>query len=102
MKTINDTVDYSQLFSEARSQESKNSREQEFKRARNQEVKTAREWVDSTGRKRRPVNLTMYDDTKLAIDILAARRRVRASVIIEEALHEYLGNCNTNSSRLKE
>jgi hypothetical protein len=111
MSRINDTVDYgSILFPEdgknrrkknnknPRAQETKNSRIQEvrsknmdkLKKPRTQENKKSREVVDGSGRIRRPANITLQDDVKEALDILAAKRRVRPWKLLDQALREFL------------
>lgn len=90
----------------SRSQEAKNSRKQPNKTSRGQELKTpsrqgnktsctnevkkSRTVTDSEGRTRRPANIMMYDDVKVALDILAVRRRVWVWTLIDQAIQEFL------------
>lgn len=75
---------------ETREQESKTSRSHENKISRKQENKNGRIVSDEKGLHRRPVNMTMCDDVKLALDILAARRRERTWKVLDAALRKYL------------
>lgn len=78
----------------------KNTRIKESKRARNQDnenqkkrkqdSKKERIVSDEKGLLRRPVNMTMCDDVKLALDILAARRRERPWKVLDTALRKFL------------
>lgn len=62
--------------------ENKNSRKKEKDRAIIEEGELSQS--------RRPVNLTMEDELKVALDVLAAKRRVRPWKLLDEALREYL------------
>jgi len=68
-------------------EESNNLTIQEKKKPRIQESKNSRD-VDS--QKRIAVNLMVREDYDRAIKIIAAQRRVRPCVILEEALRKYL------------
>ncbi len=62
----------------------------ENKKSSNQENKKSRAIIDSSGRVRRPVNITLADDVKIRLDVLAARRQVRVWTLIDQALREFL------------
>lgn len=113
MSTINDNLDYGSILlpeeekvspknrrKKARDQDTQSSRLQENKKSRenlletqdsrNQEKKKARIIIDSSGRTRRPANITLQDDVKEALDILAVKRRVRPWTLLDQALREFL------------
>ena len=55
-----------------------------------QENKKSRIVTDAEGNTRRPANIMMRDDVKMALDVLAAHRRVRVWTLIDQALKEFL------------
>lgn len=82
----------------SRSLQNKTSRGQELKKQSRQgnetsstnDVKKSRTVTDSEGRTRRPANIMMYDDVKVALDILAVHRRVWVWTLIDQALKDFL------------
>jgi len=98
---------------ETSSQENNKARKQEIKRTRHQEKPTtirkrrsragdipldeqenkkSRVVYDIDGTTRRPANLTLVDELRIAINVLAAKRQIRPWVLINEAIRTYLIN----------
>ena len=69
--------------------EIKNSTSMEINDSSGQEIRKSRAIASNNGT-RRPVNITMFDDVKIALDIMAARKRTWTWRLIDEALREYL------------
>lgn len=79
-----------QVIQKSVRQELKATGDKEDKISRGQEVKKSRVIIDSDGNSRRPANITIQDDVKQALDILAIKRRTRPWKLIDIALREYL------------
>lgn len=74
----------------ARTQENKKSRVQESKKSRDIDNKKSKVVTDTSGQTRRPANITIADDVKVAMDVLAAQRRVRVWTLYDQACREFL------------
>ena len=74
----------------SRTQENKKSRIPENKNSKDPEFKKSRVVTDSSGKTRRPANITIADDVKVAMDVLAAQRRVRVWTLYDQACRELL------------
>ena len=74
----------------SRGEEVKKTRSKESKNPRTQEHKKSRVIINEEGKIRRPANIMMMDDIKIALDVLAARRRVWSWQLIDQALREFL------------
>lgn len=68
----------------------KASRKPAIKKSRDVKVKNTRVVRDASGRTRRPANVTIADDVKEALDILAIKRRERPWKLLDDALRLYL------------
>lgn len=79
-----------QEVKKSRAQENKISGSQEFKKSRIKESKNTRVTIDKSGATRRAANITLCDDVKEALDILAIKRRVRPWKLLDQALREFL------------
>lgn len=94
--TINSEQDYSVLFGTLKDSGEKpsplvnKSRHQDIHTSRLLENKRTRVISDEEGNTRRPTNITIRDDVKIALDVLAARRRVKVWTLIDRALREFL------------
>lgn len=79
-----------QEVKKSRAQENKISGSQEFKKSRIKESKKTKVTIDKSGATRRPANITLCDDVKEALDILAVKRRVRPWKLLDQALRVFL------------
>ena len=69
--------------------------------AQSKEVRKSRyHEVKNSGKKRHPANITMVEDTKTAIWLLAIRENVSPWVLIEESLSLFLERLNAKNSRI--
>lgn len=80
----------------SRGRRSKKSRVADDKNSGLLETKNSRAITDASGRTRRPANITIADDVKEALDILAIKRRVRVWVLLDKALRAYLNSQGVN------
>ena len=71
-------------------QKNDTSRTPDVKKSRDVKVKNTRVVRDASGRTRRPANVTIADDVKEALDILAIKRRERPWKLLDDALRLYL------------
>lgn len=66
------------------------NRNQEVKKSTKKETKKSRKTPNKTEMIRHAVNLTMCDDVKEALAILAAKRRVMLWKLLDQAVRQYL------------
>lgn len=77
-------------FKNVGNKEVKKIRNKEVKKSTNKETKKSRKTPNKTEMIRHAVNLTMCDDVKEALDILAVKKKVRPWKMLDKILRKYL------------